>query len=757
MQRDRARLEQEGSLCAQHCLNNLLQGEYFTPVDLSSIAHQLDEEERMRMAEGGMASEEYRTFLQQPSGNMDDSGFFSIQVISNALRVWGLELILFNSREYQSLMINPINEKAFICNYKEHWFTIRKLGQQWFNLNSLLTGPELISDTYLALFLAQLQQEGYSIFVVRGNLPECEAEQILRIMRQLIKPYTASSRSAALGQTEIGFGVEDEVVDEDEELKRALALSRQDIDVEDEEADLRRAIQLSMQGAVMSNTSSESASQASGSAAGGQREGQNETLTAEELRKRRQAYFDRYIQLHAAATNSANHSSTSRYKINKWLRISKHWLCGGPTTKTQPVKLNQQPMCRPSQTQIMAVNKIKMELIFILTYLCLLTPVHQALLPTATISDLSIKNMDFAMNLYRKISSYHDKNIFFSPLSISTSFAALVMASDGITREELLKGLNLEQLDRANQPELIPGLFQLLHENITQNGSLKLDQGMSLFMQQQFEIEKNFENQIKTFFNADIKTVDFSDTTESVRLINEFISQKTGGKVTEIMATLDPQTLLMLINTIFFRGNWQIPFNPNFTISAPFYIDNYNIVQVPMMSLEDKFYMMEDVPLGAKVLKVPYQGGVSMLILLPNKDRDYTVIDDEINAKKFLSWVNGLSKIKLEIHIPKFKMEQSYPLHNLLPNMGMTTVFSNSANLTKLSRNGTIKVSEVLHKAAIEVDEMGTTAAAATTIGITPFSLPRSFTVDRPFFFFIYHEDTKCLLFMGRVIDPTKN
>lgn len=304
--------KQEGSLCAQHCLNNLLQGEYFTPVDLSSIAHQLDEEERMRMAEGGMASEEYRTFLQQPSGNMDDSGFFSIQVISNALRVWGLELILFNSREYQSLMINPINEKAFICNYKEHWFTIRKLGQQWFNLNSLLTGPELISDTYLALFLAQLQQEGYSIFVIRGNLPECEAEQILGIMRvqQQQRPrligedeaQTSAGRPAALAQSEMGIGVEDEVVDEDEELKRALALSRQDIDVEDEEADLRRAIQLSMQGAVMSNKSSESemanvksGSQVAGSTAG-QKEGQNETLTAEELRKRRQAYFDRQQQ-----------------------------------------------------------------------------------------------------------------------------------------------------------------------------------------------------------------------------------------------------------------------------------------------------------------------------------------------------------------------------------------------------------------------------------------------------------------------------
>uniref|UniRef100_A0A3Q3XA89 ubiquitinyl hydrolase 1 n=1 Tax=Mola mola TaxID=94237 RepID=A0A3Q3XA89_MOLML len=240
--------KQEGSLCAQHCLNNLLQGEYFTPVDLSSIAHQLDEEERMRMAEGGMASEEYRTFLQVREQSIYERLW---QVISNALRVWGLEIILFNSREYQSLMINPINEKAFICNYKEHWFTIRKLGQQWFNLNSLLTGPELISDTYLALFLAQLQQEGYSIFVIRGNLPECEAEQILGFMRvqQQQRPRLIGEEAQmTLAQTEMGVGVEDEVVDEDEELRRALALSRQDIDVEDEEADLRRAIQLSMQG-----------------------------------------------------------------------------------------------------------------------------------------------------------------------------------------------------------------------------------------------------------------------------------------------------------------------------------------------------------------------------------------------------------------------------------------------------------------------------------------------------------------------------
>ncbi|XP_059735190.1 ataxin-3 isoform X5 [Bos indicus] len=237
-------LHQEGSLCAQHCLNNLLQGEYFSPVELSSIAHQLDEEERMRMAEGGVTSEDYRTFLQQPSGNMDDSGFFSIQ---------------------------------------------------WFNLNSLLTGPELISDTYLALFLAQLQQEGYSIFVVKGDLPDCEADQLLQMIRvqQMHRPKLIGEELAQLKEQRVqktdlehvlevndGTGMLDE---DEEELQRALALSRQEIDMEDEEADLRRAIQLSMQGT--SRNRCQDIPQTSGS-----------HPTSEELRKRREAYFEKQQQ-----------------------------------------------------------------------------------------------------------------------------------------------------------------------------------------------------------------------------------------------------------------------------------------------------------------------------------------------------------------------------------------------------------------------------------------------------------------------------
>ncbi|XP_046390277.1 ataxin-3-like isoform X1 [Ischnura elegans] len=191
--------KQEGSLCAQHCLNALLQGPYFSPVELASLAQQMDDEERKRMAESGVDSDDYRKFLEQPSGNMDDSGYFSVQVISSALEVWGLELVPYSSSEQVALMAQkcPTDMQAYICNYRDHWFTIRRLGNQWFNLNSMLTGPELLSNTYLAMFLAQLQQEGYSIFVVNGVLPESDADNLLRVCPavQTVKPQLLSKPS----------------------------------------------------------------------------------------------------------------------------------------------------------------------------------------------------------------------------------------------------------------------------------------------------------------------------------------------------------------------------------------------------------------------------------------------------------------------------------------------------------------------------------------------------------------------------------
>ncbi|XP_064213271.1 ataxin-3 isoform X1 [Tribolium castaneum] len=241
--------KQEGSLCAQHCLNSLLQGPYFTAVDLSILAEKLDEEERVRMAESGEDSEEYRNFLKQPSGNMDDSGYFSIQVISKALQVWGLEIVPYTADDARVKNRDPGEMQAFICNYQNHWFTIRKIGNQWFNLNSLLAKPVLISDTYLALFLAQLKNEGYSNFVVFGELPQCSADEVIRSNPVLPALNSQPSEEDPELQAALKLSLSQEPQEvvpnaEDEELQKALLLS---LSCEnDEESNLKKALILSV-------------------------------------------------------------------------------------------------------------------------------------------------------------------------------------------------------------------------------------------------------------------------------------------------------------------------------------------------------------------------------------------------------------------------------------------------------------------------------------------------------------------------------
>lgn len=190
------------------------------------------------MAENGEESEEYRRFLQQPSENMDDSGYFSVQVISRALEVWGIELIPYSSTDerVKHVFQNPSEMKAFICNYKDHWFTIRKIGDRWFNLNSLLSKPQLISNTYLSLFLAQLKNEGYSIFVAFGDLPPCEADQAIR-NKCLRSPTEIEILQSSSNESS-----------EDNDLARAIQLSLENTyDEEDDDTLLRKAINMSLE------------------------------------------------------------------------------------------------------------------------------------------------------------------------------------------------------------------------------------------------------------------------------------------------------------------------------------------------------------------------------------------------------------------------------------------------------------------------------------------------------------------------------
>lgn len=153
-------------------MNCLLQGPVYSVIEFSQIAKDLDQTEQMRMSEQGINSPEYQRFMAQPSNNMDDTGFFSIQVIIKALELWQLEMIQFNSSDVfaRRCTHDPTFPDAYIINMESHWFCLRKLDGIWFNLDSLLDQPKFMSNLYIGEYLQQMAQEGYTIYTIKGDL-----------------------------------------------------------------------------------------------------------------------------------------------------------------------------------------------------------------------------------------------------------------------------------------------------------------------------------------------------------------------------------------------------------------------------------------------------------------------------------------------------------------------------------------------------------------------------------------------------------
>jgi len=205
--------KQDAGLCAVHCLNALLQGHYFTEVDLMMLARELDEKEKQMMMEMGTDTREFLTYMAEDSGNVADDGNYSIQVIAKALAVWNLLPIPITNSEAGSAKQNPLGEQAFVCNLASHWLTVRKIGEDWYNLNSLFDSPELLSPFYLSAFLDTLMMRGYSIFVVKGQLPNIPVDPMS--LKEGPWKLVKKTKSTSSKSTQPG----------DEELEAALAAS----------------------------------------------------------------------------------------------------------------------------------------------------------------------------------------------------------------------------------------------------------------------------------------------------------------------------------------------------------------------------------------------------------------------------------------------------------------------------------------------------------------------------------------------------
>ncbi|GCB64933.1 hypothetical protein scyTo_0009895 [Scyliorhinus torazame] len=339
-----------------------------------------------------------------------------------------------------------------------------------------------------------------------------------------------------------------------------------------------------------------------------------------------------------------------------------------------------------------------------------------------TIYTLTEKNSEFGFNLYRKIANLFEDNVFFSPISVSTTLAIVSLGAKRATRDDILQGLNIKDMVDTDNQYLLHTLFHWLQCNITRNTEFLITQGSSLFVQNDIDLKPTFIDNLSNFYDADIIPVNFQEAANTKDIINRYVRNRTNGKINKLLDTVDREMKLMFTNYILFQGKWIAPFDPNATTMGTFYVNAYTRIKVPMMFKAGTFFTAHDQTHSCIILKIPYRGSASMLVLI-SKDGQYLHLEDELTEELIAKWLKTLKPKRIELYFPKFKLDKSYNLERKLRQMGMIMPFTNAANFSGIS-SYQLKISKVIHKATIDVDERGTEAAAVTGVSAVPYSLP---------------------------------
>ena len=370
-------------------------------------------------------------------------------------------------------------------------------------------------------------------------------------------------------------------------------------------------------------------------------------------------------------------------------------------------------------------------------------------------------NCAFAMDLYKEIGAA-DGNIFFSPYSISTALAMTYGGARENTATEMAETLRFS-LDQEN---LHPAFSQLESRlnNIQKTGSIKLSVASSLWPQQDYKFLDEYLSLVKKHYGVSITPVDYKRASEAARkMINSWVEDKTQEKIKDLIqpGTLDALTRLVLVNAIYFKGNWESQFKADNTKDAPFHISSKKSVEVPMMTQQEMFGYAD---LGSfEMVELPYVGNdLSMIVLLPKEVDGVKQLGAELSKESLSQWKSQLNKREVLVFLPKFKMTSMFRLDKTLVSMGMVDAFSDSkANFAGMDgRPDWLYIGAAIHKAFVDVNEEGTEAAAATGVVIKVTAMPAPppvFRADHPFIFLIQENRTGSILFMGRLMDPTKS
>ncbi|MFX1474982.1 MAG: serpin family protein [Promethearchaeota archaeon] len=364
----------------------------------------------------------------------------------------------------------------------------------------------------------------------------------------------------------------------------------------------------------------------------------------------------------------------------------------------------------------------------------------------------------FTIDLYNVLREFGG-NLFISPWNIATAFAQVYAGAKGNTETQIAKVLRFKLTQRQTHDA-----FGAIIENLQaseREGSHQLSVANALWLKHGLQLKPEFQAVLKNSYKTTVDIVDFRHAEEAANTINAWASKQTRGKIPEIIHSdmISVLTRLVLASAIYFKGFWVQPFEKDRTQEAPFTLLNGESVQVPLMHQVKRFNYMETQLVQA--LELPYLGDrLSMVVLLPQADDGLPELERKLSPMNLTAWLGQMVKQKVNIFLPRFTVTSEFELNEHLETLGMTDAFSTAtANFSGITPTEDLYISLAIHKAFIEVDEEGTTAAAVTAVVMAPKGLPAPipiFRCDHPFLFLIRDTRTGTILFIGRVINPAK-
>ncbi|XP_058412583.1 serpin B3-like isoform X1 [Diceros bicornis minor] len=387
-------------------------------------------------------------------------------------------------------------------------------------------------------------------------------------------------------------------------------------------------------------------------------------------------------------------------------------------------------------------------------------------------NSLSEANTQFAVDLFQQLRKSKKDNIFYSPLSISSALATAYSGAQGNTALQIGKVLHFNDVTDSTRGrastahvEKLGNVRHQFEKFLTElkkpTDAYELNIANKLYGEKKFQFHQEYMDNVKKFYLAGVESAGFINAAEESRKkINSWVESQTNGKIKDLFpyGSLS-STILVLVNAVYFKGKWENKFDEKNTVGEKFWLNKDTSKSVRMMKQTSSFSFTELEDMQAKILEMPYTGkDLSMMLLLPNEVDGLQKLEDKFTAEKLMEWTSSqnMRETLVDLCLPWFQVEESYDLKDTMKSMGMVDAFSpQDADFSGMTGSRNLMVSKILHKSFVEVNAEGTKAAGSTGIG-TGFISPivYSFHCDHSCLFFIKHNKTNSILFLGRVSSP---